>query len=311
MAIEHVVVIGASAGGVEALRILAAGLRYHPATAYLVVLHITPSSPSHLAEILTAAGRLPALPVVDGAPVESGTIYVSEPDRHLYLEGSHLRSIRGPKENRHRPSVNTLFRSAAKVYESGAIGILLSGCLDDGTVGLWEIKRAGGIAIVQDPNEATFDSMPRNAIENVDVDYVVSVSEIPSIVNSLLANSVERRASTREDITLEQQTDLTCPECRGPLREVKLGRIAQLECRVGHSYSPESALDAHEDTQERTLWSAVVALEEGAEFALRLVDTHPALAAQLDASAQQKRAQAKVIRKMIGGARMRVPVTAA
>ncbi|HUS06753.1 MAG TPA: chemotaxis protein CheB [Bryobacteraceae bacterium] len=310
MSVERVVVIGASAGGLEPLKILAHNLRSHPSTAYFVVLHLSPSGRSFLANILAAAGRLPAVQAVDGTLIESGKIYVPEPDRHMYLERSHVRSVRGPKENRHRPSVNTLFRSAARIYGKDSVGVVLSGVLDDGTVGLWEIKRAGGITIVQCPDEATFDAMPRSAIDNVQIDYVVPVSEIASIVNSLVGDSARIHEPHREESKLERElTGLTCPECRGPLNEQKLGRVLQLECRVGHVYSPESALDAHEDTQERTLWGAVVALEEGADLALRLIETHPDSAPALREAADEKRTHAQTIRQMVTGSRKRARVT--
>lgn len=309
MDVTRVVVIGASAGGVEPLKTLAAGFRGGLSAAYFVVLHTNPSGRSFLPEILTAAGPLPAVPAADGAALTRGMIYVAAPDCHLAIEDGKLRSFRGPKENRHRPSVNTLFRSAARVYGANSIGVILSGSLDDGTVGLWEIKKAGGTAIVQSPEEATFPSMPRSAIENVRVDYVVPVTEIPSIVNSLVADSANTHKSTHKEKThVDRPTDLTCPECRGPLHEIRLGSVAQVECRVGHCYSPESALEAHEDTEERTLWSAVVALEEGAEFALRLVDTHAPMAAALRTAAEEKRAHARAIRHMITDGRNRVAI---
>lgn len=220
-------------------------------------------------------------------------MYVALPHFHMAIHDITLQSFRGPKENRHRPFCEYLFRSAARAYGPNAIGVILSGSLDEGTVGLWDIKSAGGIAIVQSPVDARFNSTPRNAIENVNTDYVVPVSEIASIVNSLVTDSVHTHNTTDEETTLEKLTDLTCPESRGPLHELKLGRVAQLECRAGHCYSPESALAAHEDTEERTLWSTVVALEGGADFAPRLVNSHMAAQKQNCAPSRQKNAHTR------------------
>lgn len=298
MEIARVVVIGASAGGVQPLRTLASGL-HHRSAAYFVVLHTPPSGRSFLPEILDRAGALRAIQASDGLPIESGTIYVAEPDHHMLIADGHVRSVRGPKENRSRPSVNALFRSAALNFGPKVIGVILSGSLDDGTAGLWEIKGRGGITIVQDPEDAAFDSMPRSAIRDVDADYILPASEIASMLNALIVQAVEANTSPKEEQTVEDPTNLTCPECRGPLRQKLRGRTVELICRVGHAYSPQDAFQASEETQERALWAAVVALEEGADLALRLVDTHPEAARALEHRAAEKRAQASAIEQLI------------
>jgi two-component system chemotaxis response regulator CheB len=306
VAIDRLVVIGASAGGVAPLRALIAGLNPGSRSAFLVVLHIPAAHPSLLANILGNAGSLTAVQVQDGMPIEADTVYVAEPDHHMRVVDGKLRSLRGPKENRARPSINVLFRSAAATYANRTIGIILSGSLDDGTVGLWEIKQQGGIAIVQDPNDAIHASMPQSAVANVDVDYVIPASDMPALVNKLVNHTNDKIDESLELVAMEKETNLTCPECRGALREIQFGRLKELQCRVGHSYSPESAWDAHQDTEERTLWAAVVALQEGADFARRLAAANAEHSAALNQSAEEKLRRADVIRNMLteGGDRV-------
>jgi two-component system chemotaxis response regulator CheB len=296
---NKIVALGASAGGVEALRTVVSRLHRDSAAAYFVVLHTAPTGPSQLARVLNDSGPLPAVSARDGMPIESGTIYVAEPDYHLNVSRGHVHLIRGPKENRVRPSVNSLFRSAAAAYGPTAIGVLLSGCLDDGTIGLWEIKRHGGTTIVQQPEDALYDAMPRNAIANVDVDYILPAMEIPSVVESLVANAPEAALSGERTGMTSEPTMLTCPECRGPMKQTMWGPFPEYQCRVGHTYSPESALGAHEDTEERALWAAVVALEEGAEFAERVAERHPTSDEELRRRAERKRLSANLIRDIV------------
>jgi two-component system chemotaxis response regulator CheB len=180
-----VVVIGASAGGVEALSELFRQLPGDLPAAFLVVLHIGPFSPSRLPEILNNAGQLPAHHVTMAERIEPGKVYVAPPNRHLVVEDGSSNVIAAPKENRTRPAINPLFRTAAAAYGPRVIGVILTGVLDDGTAGLWEIKRRGGIAIVQSPAEALHPQMPQSAIANVDVDYTASLEEIADLITSL------------------------------------------------------------------------------------------------------------------------------
>lgn len=185
MAPHCVVVIGASAGGVQALKELIRGLPADFPGAVFVVLHLSPNGTSFLPDILSRAGLLDAEHPPDGTKIETGHIYVAPPDRHLVIEDSRAELTAAPKENRHRPAVDPLFRSAALAYGSKVVGVILTGTLDDGTAGLWEVKKRGGIAVVQDPSEARYPGMPRSAIQNVDVDYVVPLSEMATLLVSL------------------------------------------------------------------------------------------------------------------------------
>src|SRR3954454_10492779 len=163
----RIVVLGTSSGGIEALRTVVAPLPEDFPAALCVVMHTAPEAPGVLPEILDRVSRLVAIHPRDGERIKAGRIYVAPPDYHLILEPGRLRVTKGPRENRFRPAIDPLFRSAAQVFGPGAIGVLLTGSLDDGTAGLWAVKQLGGVAIVQDPRDALFPGMPQNAIDHV------------------------------------------------------------------------------------------------------------------------------------------------
>ena len=184
------IVIGASAGGVDALKRLFQSLPRDFSAAICVVLHLNPLSPSMLPEILQRLTSLPVKHPKSGEPLEGGVVYVAPPNRHLVVEDGTVQLTTAPRENRHRPAVDPLFRSAALFYGPRAVGVILSGSLDDGTAGLWEIKKHGGIAVVQDPMEALHPGMPRSAVANVDVDHVVPLSQMGDLLASLCHSEV-------------------------------------------------------------------------------------------------------------------------
>jgi len=291
-----IIVVGASAGGVEALQVLAAGVPANLDASVFVVLHIGAGidGQSHLPAILSKAGKLPAVQPKDGAQIELGKIYVAPPDCHLLLEKGSVHLSHGPKENWTRPAINPLFRSAAAAYGAGVIGVILSGTLDDGIAGLAEIKRLGGVAVVQDPQSALYSSMPLNAIKRVDVDHVVPLSHIGRFVADLVGT--ERIAAVQEQPMSRTPSDLTCPECRGPLWEERQGRIVEYTCRVGHRYTPVAMEAEHRSTVERSLWSSVVALEEAAEIAEKLA---PELSESAPDEARRYREQAASLKEIL------------
>lgn len=188
---HDIVVVGASAGGVEALQLLARGLSKDFRGAVLVVLHVASRAPSQPAAILSRSGPLPAVQAAASQPLEPGRIYVAPPDFHLIVEDHHVVRWRGPTEDRHRPSINTLFRSAAVAHGKRVVGVVLTGTLDDGTTGLWWVKRYGGVTVVQDPNDAAFPDMPRSALEHVDVDYVIGISGMGGFLSELVNGSMK------------------------------------------------------------------------------------------------------------------------
>jgi two-component system chemotaxis response regulator CheB len=194
MAGHDIIVIGASAGGVEALREITRGLPANLPATLFVVLHVPPQNPSHLPAILSRSGPLPAAHAGDGAEFVPGRIYVAPPDTHLLVESGRTHLSHGPTENRHRPAIDPLFRSAARAYGSRVVGVVLTGSLDDGTAGLYQIRRHGGVAVVQDPDDALFPSMPANALEYVGADYRCQVTEIAPLLERLARTPV--RADT-------------------------------------------------------------------------------------------------------------------
>ncbi|HEY7334556.1 MAG TPA: chemotaxis protein CheB [Bryobacteraceae bacterium] len=196
---RDIIVIGASAGGLEALKALVGHLPEDLKAAVFVVLHLPPWHDSKLPSVLEDNGPLPASHAVDRESIEAGHIYVAPPDRHLMLDDHHMQLWRGPKENGHRPSVNPLFRSAAVRFGPRVAGVILSGALDDGVAGLWMVKREGGIAIVQDPEEASVPAMPLHAMEYVRVDYMSEAAQIGDLLQKLAGNSQMRSGTDRKD----------------------------------------------------------------------------------------------------------------
>jgi two-component system chemotaxis response regulator CheB len=188
---KRLVVIGTSAGGIEALRAVADGLPDDFPAAIAVVVHTAPESPGVLHEILDRSGPLTAVNPRNLERLRPGQIYVAPPDHHLTIEPGRVRVTKGPKENGFRPAIDPLFRSAAQVYGPAAIGVILTGSLDDGTAGLWAIKQLGGIAIVQDPSDALFPSMPQSALHHVKADYIVPLKELAPLLVRLTASHVE------------------------------------------------------------------------------------------------------------------------
>jgi two-component system chemotaxis response regulator CheB len=274
---HDIIVIGASAGGVEALKGVVGRLPPDlPATVF-IVLHLSPHKPSWLPQILARAGVLSASYPDNSEAIKRRHIYVAPPDHHLMILDGHVTAKRGPKENRFRPSANTLFRTAAETYGSRVVGVVLTGALDDGTAGLQMIKEKGGVAIVQDPSDACFPSMPSSALRYVSVDHCLPVAKIAPMLETLARDPVSTQApalSTEVIAAVKTETKpeftLTCPECRSSLRENYLGTLLQYSCRVGHRFTPDSLLADQSETIERTLWLSVAAIEERVQLLQRL-----------------------------------------
>jgi len=298
---RDIIVIGASAGGVEALQRLVSQLPASLPAAVFAVMHVYYRARSSLPEILTRAGALIAIHPENGTPIEQGRIYVAPPDQHLIVERDHVHLSSGPKEQHQRPCINVTFRSAASAYAERVAGVILTGQMDDGTAGLWEIKRRGGIAIVQNPEEAPFPSMPLSALREIEADYTVSLADMGNLLASLAIGEGESLPAKIEKTDMEPTlTDLTCPDCRGTIWEVPRGNGSEYRCRVGHAYSPKSMLAEHFSAQEKALYAAVVALQEGASLATRLADKlGPELGGPLREEAKQREAEAEVVRGVL------------
>jgi len=242
--------VGASAGGVEALGMLIEGLPPELPASVFVVLHVLPTGTSVLPAILDRAGVLQAAPAIDGEPIERGHIYVAPPDLHLLVHEGTVALSRGPRENGHRPAVDPLFRSAARVYGHRVIAVVLSGALDDGTAGLLFVKSRGGVTIVQDPSDALYPGMPESALAHGAADHCVPISEMPALICDLLDAQVDLMQAPHDPPDHEDRSDgdpragilspITCPECGGALWEHEEGGVLRFKCHVGHAYSADS-----------------------------------------------------------------------
>jgi two-component system chemotaxis response regulator CheB len=284
MAKRDIIVVGASAGGVTALVDLVQSIPKDINAAIFIVLHIPSSSPSSLPAILSKAGLLNAVHPKDGQLVKPGRIYVASPDHHMLLEDKRVLIKKGPKENRFRPSIDALFRSAAYVYGPRVIGIVLSGVLNDGTSGLWSVKRLGGITIIQEPGDADFPGMPLNVLDYVKVDYTVAASKMGVLLSKLTKEQALRKPgiSKKEmdflkmEVVISKQdnafamgimdegdlTPFTCPECHGVLVRLIEGKFIRFRCHTGHAYTASALLADLSKSVEETLWQAMRGLEE-------------------------------------------------
>jgi two-component system chemotaxis response regulator CheB len=288
MAGRDIVVMGASAGGLEAVVEVVRGLPPDFPGSLFVVIHFPRMVTSTLPAILSRAGPLPAHHALDGEPIRPGLVYVAPPDWHLTLLDSHVHLSRGPKENGSRPAIDPLFRTAARSFGPRVVGVVLSGNLNDGTAGLMAIKQLGGIAVAQRLETALYPSMPRSAMEHVDVDQVLNPEEIAGYLTELAAEPVAVLEGTRmvaddesigepEEVELADRhtqpgipSTMSCPECHGVLWEVKDEGLVKFRCRVGHAYSDEALLAHQSENLEAALWTALRALEEHSALARRL-----------------------------------------
>ena len=272
---RNIVVIGTSAGGVEALCELTKHLPKNLDASLFVVMHI--GSTSALPEILSRCGNLPAVSAENNKRYESGCIYCAPPHCHLSIKDHKTVLTRGPRENGHRPAADVLFRSAARTHRDKVVGVVLSGGRDDGSAGLFAIKARGGVAIVQDPKEALSKNMPRNALDMVDVDFCLPVRQIAgAIVRLVKGKATDVTESVTDGTKIEDhasadrptsepsgdQIPLSCPECSGPMYAVKGGELVNFQCFVGHTYSPESLREEHTEALERAVWTAIRRLKE-------------------------------------------------
>lgn len=266
---RSIVVIGASAGGVEALKYLVAELPLDLQAAVFIVLHVGPSS--HLAEILDRAAPLPAADAISGEEIRNGSIYVAPPGNHMLVHEGHLLLRRGPRENLARPAIDPLFRSAACSYGARVIGVVLTGSLSDGTAGLRAIKACGGVSVVQDPADAIVPDMPLSAMRNVEIDHCVPLAqmarlliklvgedagqtpEIPSRIRLEAAIAAQEYGSMKTEEKLGTPSVFICPECHGPLWEIEDGPLIRYRCHTGHAFTADVMLEAQSEEADQIL----------------------------------------------------------
>lgn len=271
-------VMGGSAGSIEALRELFQLLPENFPAPILVVVHTSLEGPGAIPNVLSRCSPLLIQNAVDGAPLKPANVYIAPPGFHLQVEPGRMRLIGGPTENRHRPAIDPLFRSAARVYGHAAVGIVLSGYLDDGSAGLFRIKEAGGVAIVQDPEDSMVPDMPQNAAARIAPDFSVPIRELAPLMVQLAGEPV---LASQRVVTMSESTPsngepvgapsvFTCPDCHGTLWESEEGGTLRFKCRVGHAYTADTMLQEQNMDVERALWAALRTLEENTELSHRL-----------------------------------------
>jgi two-component system, chemotaxis family, protein-glutamate methylesterase/glutaminase len=311
----RVVGIGASAGGVDALIRVVRHLPADFGAAVCIVLHVPSSGQSLLAPILGRHTDLKVLEAQDGQRLQAGGVYVAPNDRHLILSNGHLQLDRGPKENGVRPAVDVMLRSLAAAYGPQSIAVILSGALGDGTAGAVAVRQAGGLVVVQDPDDATVASMPESALRAVgDPDAVMDAGDIGAELVRLVepvpisedapVMEVENRLAETAEHPDGPPSPFTCPECSGPLWEIKEGQAVRYTCRVGHSYSEDAMVIEQGSALEAALWSALESLEERAEFLRRVAGRHgdqrPRLRERFNGAAEDALERAELIRRALG-----------
>ncbi|HEX8631267.1 MAG TPA: chemotaxis protein CheB [Catenuloplanes sp.] len=317
----RVVAIGASAGGVEALRSLCAALPPDLPAAVLVVLHVPRSAPSALPGILTRSGPLPAHAAIDGEVLRPGLVYVAPVDRHLLIVENRVRLSVGPAENGHRPAIDPLFRSVARAFGPESVGVVLSGSRDDGAAGLTSIAAHGGVTMVQEPADALYPSMPLAALDQIRADHVLPAAKLAGVLGEISRVPPGRGRPGAADPLLDAEVAMSdlgpvttadvsgapagygCPDCGGALFELPGAVLPRYRCRVGHAWSPESLLDEQTIALESALWMALRALEEKSELSRRMAVSQPdhrgLRAMRLRAVAEDAKGAGALIRTLI------------
>lgn len=278
---KFIAVIGASAGGLNALKEMVQNFQPGLDVAYCIVLHLSRKGiGDFVVHQLSQVASLPCCLAADGAPVEKDTIYIARPNQHLLVKDDHFILGGGPEENRFRPSIDVLFRSAAVAYSSNTIGIILSGMLDDGTSGMSAIKRSGGTCIVQDPNQAEYPDMPLSVINNMEVDHVVALSEIADVIATSIQKKGKKKSKVPEEVIAESKiaettavgidvienvadkSEFACPDCGGNLWTMKGDPLKRYRCHIGHAYTEKDLAVKQVEAAGATLWVALRMMEE-------------------------------------------------
>ncbi len=292
---HNVIVLGASAGGLKALSAVVSELPADIGAAIFIVQHMSPERKSELPKLLSDVSDLPATHPVDGQIFQEGQIYVAPPDHHLLVGENSVRVVRGPQENRFRPSIDALFRSAARAHGPRVIGMVMTGYLDDGTVGLQAISKQGGITVVQDPDEAEYASMPRSALRYVKVDHSVPIAKAGALLARLVgqesvprdefptsleieieAKIAEQEMNTKEYLEnvekIGKLTSFTCPDCNGSIWQIGDDEPIKFRCHVGHSLTGDVFSIEQTQNLESALWSAIRIMEEKVTFARKMAE---------------------------------------
>lgn len=321
---RNIIVIGASTGGFEAFKKIVKELPADLDASVFIVWHMGPNIRGILPGVLNKLNTIHAAHAYDKEPIKSNRIYVAPPDHHLLIEEGRVRVTHGPKENRFRPAVDPLFRSAAHAYGNRVIGVVLSGALDDGTAGLWRIKRNGGIAVVQDPADAEVASMPENALREVMVDHCVPVGEMADLLVKRSAEKIpantevmkDEKTATEIEIAAEENalkkgafnlgapSSFACPDCHGVLAKIVDGNLVRYRCHTGHAYSTDSLMAAITEKVEESLYNAIRGMDESILLFNHIGDHYaeanqPKLAAAYFKKANEAVERSNLVRKAV------------
>ncbi|MGY8638633.1 chemotaxis protein CheB [Bradyrhizobium sp. 14AA] len=322
MSNRDIIVIGGSAGATQPLKQLLGGLPADLPAAVFIVLHIPAQGIGILSTVASSAGPLPVRQAENGMKIEPGQVYLAPPDHHLLLAADRILLGRGPRENMVRPAIDALFRSAALSHGPRVIGVLLSGLLSDGAAGLNAIKCCGGMAVVQDPQDAISAEMPRRAMEATTVDLCVSGATMGDLLSELVREQagavlpippeirleVEIAAGDRigsdKLVSMADPVALTCPACGGVMSEVKESRPMRFRCQVGHAYTVDALAKEQEGRVDEALRVALRIIEERAELVQRMASDgrrsgRPAVAEMYEARAVEYREYADMIRRVV------------
>jgi two-component system chemotaxis response regulator CheB len=308
---KHIIVIGASAGGLPVILSLVSTLRTDLDAAIFIVLHISKTAIAEvILQTIQKKTTLTCVVPLNNDEIKRGCLYLAPADHHLFLKKGTIAITYGPTENRFRPSIDVLFRSAAAAYAWRVTGIILTGLLDDGTSGMDAIKRSGGTCIVQEPSEAEFDSMPTSVLKNVDVDYQVSVNDMPFVLEDIFSRKVDPNVQVPEDVAIEagitgdmtsaisklaligEHSNYSCPDCGGNLWKITHDRVPRYRCHTGHAYTEKTLLEKQEEVLVESLWVSIRMMEQQRNLLLALIakknsaDTH--LAALNERAEQMK-----------------------
>lgn len=321
---QRIIVIGGSTGGFEAFKTIVKSLPADFNASVFIVWHMSPDIRGILPHVLNNLNSIYATHAYDNEEIKPNRIYIAPPDHHLLVEEGRVRITHGPKENRFRPAIDPLFRSAAYTYGNRVIGVVLSGALDDGTAGLWTVKHYGGIAIVQDPNDAEVPSMPENAIREVKIDYCIPVAGMAGLLTSLSKEKITENTKVMKDektkheiqiaaeknaletglFNMAELSPFTCPECHGVLTTIHDGDLARFRCHTGHAFSPDTLMAAITEKIEDSLYSAIRGMEESI-ILLNHVGDHfaeandPKLAALYFKKAKEAEMRSGLVRKAV------------
>jgi two-component system chemotaxis response regulator CheB len=279
--IKNIIVIGASAGGITALKKVVAGLSSKMEIAVLAVLHVSPDSNCDIiASTLQKDTTLKCVVPSDGTLIRQGVFYLAPANRQMMVKNNVLRITHGTEENKYRPSIDVLFRSAAVLFANHVIGIILTGMLEDGTSGMWAVKRCGGICIVQRPGEAEFPDMPNSVINKLEVDYIDDLHQIPKTIEELLSKPLPPEVAIPEELRIEakitenmmsdiqqlkkigDQSDFVCPDCGGGLWEIKNDPTHRYRCYTGHVYTENLLQKIQNSKIDESIWVSIRMLEE-------------------------------------------------